>query len=104
MAIIAEGCDPKDFGFPMDKDAYRYMRKDMMGYMQLKHTQHWQTIQKRFAENKTNIRIREADWIFSMPMDVNAFNNLPIKRWNRFKSNLLFTSMKFKFRKILSRI
>lgn len=102
MEIIAEGCNPNDFGFPMDKAAYRHMKDDMLGHILLKHTSHWKSIKKRFIENKNNIIIRDVDWIYTIPVEVDKFNNMPLKRWNRFKKEICSLQFwKSKIRRVL---
>ena len=63
--IIAEGKNPKDFGFTLDKDFYRRVEYEMKKKIILIHPYHWIRIQKRFFENREKLCDRpEINWIF----------------------------------------
>ncbi len=63
--IIAEGKDPRTFGFNIDPDFYRRVEKEMKKKLILIHPYHWIRIQERFFENKELLSNRiELKWIF----------------------------------------
>ena len=63
--IIAEGKDPMDFGFKLDKNFYHRVEYEMKKKILLPQKCFWVDIQKRFIENQEMLGSRpEIKWVF----------------------------------------